>query len=306
MSPGGQSRASTRNTRVGLSFCLCFSDRAKVSFALYPADRNCLCEPLSRCLNGRINFTEHKPSAFCSGGDFAGKRTKGDSLARLRIGERRPPIARKSIHNFGTETYCFFVFAWRKAPRFRRLQSTECRTVVMRSPAKKQGSQLAPLRSAATMKGSLFPISRFPDFPTAAAQQHGTNAGNGRRAICPCPRRCVAHRSGMPVHACACTYTAISARRRLSHGRPTLRADLPQQNDKILLKRIAAQAAAIRFFAANGKQKQNCSHCIHMFFLVFWRRVWYYWLYKSYKWEMREKNEATHSQRKRRVDGARG
>ena len=35
-------------------------------------------------MNGRINFTEHNPSAFCSGGDFAGKRTKGDRLARLR------------------------------------------------------------------------------------------------------------------------------------------------------------------------------------------------------------------------------
>ncbi|MFR5864284.1 MAG: hypothetical protein ACLUFV_03345 [Acutalibacteraceae bacterium] len=28
-----------------------------------------------------------------------------------RIGERRPPIPRKSIHNFGTATYRFFVFA---------------------------------------------------------------------------------------------------------------------------------------------------------------------------------------------------
>jgi len=61
----------------------------------------------------------------------------------------------------------------------------------------------------------------------------------------------------------------MTARRRLPHGRPTLRADLPQQNDKVLLKRIAAQAAAIRFFAANGKQKQIFSHCIHIFFLCF-------------------------------------
>ncbi|MFR5864283.1 MAG: hypothetical protein ACLUFV_03340 [Acutalibacteraceae bacterium] len=116
------------------------------------------------------------------------------------------------------------------------------------------------------MKGSLFPIFRFPDGSGAAARHKRRQRTKGNM---PLPRRCATHRRGMPVHARACTYTAMASRRRLPHGRPTLRADLPQQNDKVLLKRIAAQAAAIRFFAANGKQKQIFSHCIHMFFLRF-------------------------------------